>query len=71
MTPGGGTAIPKQWGVLPEPHGAHGEREIKKFRVTKRELLDNLSNIYKCKVSPGRTFSFGNFLFDERENYQV
>ena len=36
---GGGTAIPKRWGVPPEPHGAHGdrEREIKKFRVTKRE----------------------------------
>ena len=46
-------------------------REIKKFRVTKRELLNNLSNIYKCKVSPGGTFSLGNFLFDERENYQV
>ena len=44
------------------------EREIKKFRVTKRELLNNLSNIYKCKVSPGGTFSLGNFLFDEREN---
>ena len=25
--------------------------------VTKRELLNNLSNIYKCKVSPGRMFS--------------
>ena len=45
----------------------HMEREIKKFRVTKRELLNNLSNIYKCKVSPGETFSLGNFLFDERE----
>ena len=59
----------------PEPHGAHGERErereIKKFRVTKRELLNNLSNIYKRKVSPGGTFSLGNFLFGERENYQV
>ena len=50
-----------------ELHGAHGEREIKKFRVTKRELLNNLSNIYKCKVSSGGTFSLGNFLFDERE----
>ena len=39
--------------------------------VTKRELLNNLSNIYKCKVSPGGTFSLGNFLFDERENYHV
>ena len=47
------------------------EREIKKCMVTKRELLNNLSDIYKCKVSPGRTFSLGNFLFDERENYQV
>ena len=28
-------------GVPPEPHGAHGEREIKKLRVTKRELLNN------------------------------
>ena len=28
-------------------------------------------NIYKCKVSPGGTFSLGNFLFDERENFQV
>ena len=55
----------------PEPHGALGEREreIKKFMVTKRELLNNLSNIYKCKVSPGGTFSLGNVLFDERENY--
>ena len=52
----------------PEPHG---EREIKKFMVTKRELLNNLSNIYKCKVSPSGTFSLGNFLFDEREKYQV
>ena len=59
--------------MLPEPHGAHGERkrEIKKCMVTKRELLNNLSNIYKYKVSPGGTFSLGNFLFDERENYQV
>ena len=73
--PGGGGVLPYQngGGMPPEPHGAHGEREreIKKFRVTKRELLNNLSNIYKCKVSPGGTFSLGNFLFDERENYQV
>ena len=57
----------------PEPHGAHGEREreIKKFRVTKREILNNLSDVYKCKVNPGGTFSLGNFLFDKRENYQV
>ena len=47
------------------------EREIKKFMVTKRDLLNNLSNIYKWKVSPGGTFSLGNFLFDERDNYQV
>ena len=59
----------------PEPHGAHGERErererereIKKFMM----ILSNLSNIYKCKVSPGGTFSLGNFLFNERKNYQV
>ena len=44
---------------------------MKKFRVTKRELLNNLSNIYKWKVSPGGTFSLGNFLFGERENYQI
>ena len=44
---------------------------MKKFMVTKRVLLNNLSNIYKCKVSSGGTFSLGNFLFDERENYQV
>ena len=25
----------------------------------------------QCKVSPGGMFSLGNFLFDERENYQV
>ena len=31
------------------------ESEIKKFMVTKRELLNNLSNIYKC-TSPGGTF---------------
>ena len=47
------------------------EREIKKFRVTKRELLNNSSNIYKRKVSPGGTFSLGNFFFGERENYQI
>ena len=46
-------------------HGAHGEGE--KFRVTKRELLNNLSNITKCNISPGGTFSLGNFLFNERE----
>ena len=39
--------------------------------VTKREFLNKLSNIYKCKVSAGGTFSLGNFVFDERENYQV
>ena len=61
----GGIAIPKRWGVPPEPHGAHGERESKKFMVTKRELLNNVYNIYKCKVSPGGTFSLGHFLFDE------
>ena len=70
--PGGGV-LPYQsgGGVPPEPHGAHGEREIKTFMVTKRELLNNLSNIYKRKVSPGGTFSLGNFLFDEKENCQV
>ena len=72
-TPSGVLPYQSGGGVPPEPHGAHGEREreIKKIRVTKRELLNNLSNIYKCKVSPGGTFSLGNFLFDERENYQV
>ena len=34
----------------PEPHGAHGEREIKKFMVTKRELLNNLSDIYNSSM---------------------
>ena len=53
-----------------EPHGAHGEREIKKFRVTKRELLNNLSNIYKYKVSPGGTFHW-EISSSMRENYQV
>ena len=68
--PGGGI-LPYQsgGGVPPEPHGAHGEREIKKFRVTKKELLKILSNIYKCKVSPGGMFSLGDFLFDARDNY--
>ena len=33
--------------------------------------MNNLSNIYKCKVSLGGTFSLGNFLFDERENYFI
>ena len=61
----GGGVLPFQssGGVPPEPHRAHGEREIKTFMITKRELLNNLSNIYK--------FSLGSFLFDERENYQV
>ena len=73
VVPPGGGVLPYQsgGGVPPEPHGAHGEREIKKFRVTKRELLNDLSNIYKCKVIPDGTFSLGNFLFGERENYQV
>ena len=73
VIPGGLLPYQSGGGVPPEPHGAHGERErkIKKVTVTKRELLNNLSNIYKCKVSPGGTFSLGNFLFDERENYQV
>ena len=70
-TPRGVLPYQSGGGVPPELHGAHGKREIKKFRVTKRELLNNLSNIYKCKVSQGGTFSLGNFLFDERENYQV
>ena len=51
--------------------GGGRERERETFRVTKRELLNNLSNIYKCKVSPGGTFSLANFFFDETENYQV
>ena len=56
----GGIAIPKRWGcaAMQSPmHGAHGEREIKNFMVTKRELLNNLSDIYKCKVRPSGTFS--------------
>ena len=68
VEPGGVLPSQNGGGVPPEPHG---EREIKKFRVNKSELLNNLSNIYKRKVSPGGTFSLGNFLFGERENYQV
>ena len=70
---GGGYCHTKAVGVCCQSPMEHmeGEREIKKFMVTKRELLNNLSNIFKCKVSPGGTFSLGNFLFDERENYQV
>ena len=69
----GGYCHAKAVGVCRQSHMEHmeREREIKKFMVTKRELLNNLSDIYKCKVSPGGTFSLGNFLFDERENYQV
>ena len=69
--PGGGTAIPKRWGCAARAPWRERDREIKKCMVTKRELLNNLCNIYKCKVSPGGTFSLRNFLFDERENYQV
>ena len=71
--PGVGGLLPYQsgGGGAARAHAAHGEREIKKFMVTNRELLINLSNIYKCKVSPGGTFSLGHFLFNERENYQV
>ena len=71
--PRGGYCHTKVVGVCHQSPMEHmeREREIKKFRVTKRELLNNLSNIYKCKVSPGGTFSLGNCLFDERENYQV
>ena len=47
---GGGLPYQSGGGVPPEPHGAHGEREIKKFRVTKRELLNNLSNIHNFAV---------------------
>ena len=71
VVPGGVLPYQNGGGVPPEPHGTPGEIEIKKFRVTKRQLLNNLSNIYKCKVSPGGTFSLGNFLFSERENYQI
>ena len=72
FSPGGGGRISKRWGCAARaPWSTWREREIKKCMVTKRELLNNLSNIYKCKVSPGGTFSLGNFLFDERENYQV
>ena len=53
--PPGGTAMPKRWGCdTRAPWSTWREREreseIKKFRVTKRELLNNVSNIYKCKV---------------------
>ena len=73
VTRGGGYCHTKAVGVCRQSPMEHmeREREIKKCMVTKRELLNNLSNIYKCKVSPGGTFSLGNFLFDERENYQV
>ena len=67
IAPGGGTAIPKRWGCAaraPWSTWREIEREIKKFMVTKRKLLNNLSNI-------GGTFSLGDFFFDERENYQV
>ena len=67
----GGYCLTKAEGVCYQSPMEHMEREIKKFRVTKRQLLNNLSNIHKCEVSPGGTFSLGNFLFDERENYQV
>ena len=50
----------------PEPHGANEEKEIKGHREIIIEQC-----IYKCKVSPGGTFSLGNFLFVERENYQI
>ena len=75
--PGGGYCHTKTVGVCHQSPMEHmerereREREIKKFRVTKKELLNNLSHIYKRKVSPGGTFSLGNFLFDERENYQI
>ena len=71
--PGGGVLPYQSGGVCRQSPMEHmeKEREIKKFLVTKRELLNNLSNMYKCKVSPGGTFSLGHFLFDERENCQV
>ena len=74
MPGGGGTAIPNRWGCAtraPLSTWREREREIKKFRVFNRDLLNNLANIYKCKVSPGGTFSLGNFLFGETENYQI
>ena len=71
--PGGAYCHTKVVGVCRQSPMEHmeREREIKKFMVTKRELLNYLCDTYKCKVSPGGTFSLGNFLFDERENYQV
>ena len=51
--------------------GGRGEGGRETIMITKRELLSNLCNIYKCKVSPGGTFSLGNFLIDQREDYQV
>ena len=73
IQPPGGYYHNKAVGVCRQSPMEHmeREREIKKFMVTKRELLKNLSNIYKSNVSPGGTFSLENFIFDERENYQV
>ena len=51
-----------------------------KYATDLDKLIEHAQNIksecHKCvmsgvKVSPGGTFSFGNFIFDERENYQV
>ena len=73
-TPGGGrgcTAIPKRWGCAARaPWSTWREREIKKCRVTKRELLNNLSNIYKCKVIGAQREKIKKFLRTERENGQ-
>ena len=70
---GGGYCHTKAVGCAARaPWSTRREREkSRNLGSPKRELLNNLSNIYKCKVSPGGTFSLGNFLLDERENYQV
>ena len=47
--PEGGYCHTKAVGVCHQSPMEHMEKEIKKFMVTKRELLNNLSNIYKCK----------------------
>ena len=55
---GGSTAIPKGWGVPSEPHGARTWREKEKSRnlgsPRARELLNNVSNIYKSNARTTR-----------------
>ena len=69
---GGGTAIPKRWECAARaPWRTLRERNQESYGHQERIIEQFISNIYKCKVSPSGTFSLGNFLFDERENYQV